>query len=89
MTEHQGDGPEGPGWDAIASLEAVEARDATEGWTQEIIPSAVVQQAQLEADRERDTWHEMTGPGYTEPPLDWYPDPDPAVEAARTRRSPS
>jgi hypothetical protein len=58
MTEHWGDWLEEPGWDAIA---AREAREATEGWTQEIIPSAVVQHAQLDVDCERDLWHEMTG----------------------------
>ena len=76
------DTPEGQGWDAIGALEALEAREAEEGWTQEIIPSAAVQQAQLDLKRDRDPWHPQIGPGYTEPPLDWYPDPDPAVEAA-------
>src|ERR1035438_318850 len=63
------------GWDAMAELEALEAQ-AAEGWTQEAIPSAEVQQAQLEVDRERAPFHEMTGPGYTEPPLDWDPEPE-------------
>jgi hypothetical protein len=47
--------------------------DQATAWTQTVIPSYAEQQRQLDWERAQDPWHEQTGPGYTEPPIDWDP----------------
>jgi hypothetical protein len=45
-----------------------------EGWTQIALPGYAEQQRQLDRQRAADPWHDCTGPGYTEPEIDWDPE---------------
>src|ERR1039457_669376 len=45
-----------------------------EAWTQTVVPSYAEQQRQLDRQRAANPWHDQTGPGYTEPEIDWDPE---------------
>jgi hypothetical protein len=50
------------------------AGEQREGWTQLALPGYAEQQRQLDRQRAADPWHDWTGPGYTEPEIDWDPE---------------
>ena len=45
-------------------------------WSQIAVPSYAEQQRRLDRERAADPWHDRTGPGYTEPEIDWDPQED-------------
>jgi len=52
-----------------------------EGWTQQVVPSYGDQQKALDAERAAHPYHDMTGPGYTEPEIAWDPPASAEYEA--------